>query len=275
MNLAQITPLILTYNEEQNIARCLGRLRWARQVLVIDSGSTDTTLQICGEFPNVCVLHRPFDSFAGQCNFGLESIRTEWVLSMDADYVVPEVFAKTLEGLDESRRVGGYRFPFRYCIHGRPLRASLYPPRTVLYRISEAKYGNEGHGHRVKVEGRVEEVPLKIDHDDRKPLGRWLDAQRKYAALEAAHLSKTTAGLSRPDTLRKMVWPAPLAAMAYTLFVNRLILDGWPGWYYVAQRTYAELLLSLELMERRLITEGGRGNDVEAARKLKVPNTPL
>ena len=64
------------------------RLRWAQRVLVIDSGSTDDTLALIAQFPNVQVLHRPFDSFAEQCNFGLQHISSEWVLSMDADYVL-------------------------------------------------------------------------------------------------------------------------------------------------------------------------------------------
>ena len=55
-----------------------------------------------------------------------------------------------------------------------------------------------------------------------------------------------------PDRLRKWIWPAAPAAFFYTMFAKRLILDGWPGLFYVLQRTYAELLLSLEMLERRL-----------------------
>jgi glycosyltransferase involved in cell wall biosynthesis len=96
MNPDQITPLVLTYNEEPNIRLCLERLTWAKRVIVMDSGSTDETLEICDEFKNVEVVDRAFDSFAGQCNAGLERIDSEWVLSMDADYVFPEEFPSLL-----------------------------------------------------------------------------------------------------------------------------------------------------------------------------------
>lgn len=250
MDLAAITPLLLTYNEEPNIARCLERLTWAKRVLVIDSGSTDRTLEICSDFPNVEVIHRRFESFAGQCNFGLTHITSEWVLSMDADYRVPTDFPEVASGLNSSAT--GFRFPFRYCIHGRPLRASLYPPRTVLYRKSAASYENDGHGHRVRIEGSVIDIDRQIDHDDRKPLSRWLGSQTKYAEQEAEKLLAEDHAGGWPDRLRRMIWPAAPAAFLYTLFAKRMILDGWPGWFYVLQRTYAELLLSLAMLEKKL-----------------------
>ena len=250
MQLSSITPLILTYNEESNIRRCLERLVWASRVVVIDSGSTDETLSICGKFPNVEVIHRDFDSFAAQCNAGLLEIHSEWALSMDADYVVPIDFPERIESLDPSP--DGYRFPFRYCIAGRPLRACLYPARTILYRRTSATYQDDGHGHKVEIKGPVKELATRIDHDDRKPLSRWLDSQRKYARLEADKMSRESKGSGMPDRLRRRIWPAVPAAFLYTLFVKRLILDGWPGLFYVLQRTYAELLLSLELLERKL-----------------------
>ena len=83
-----LTALILTYNEKENIARTLGSLAWVTSVVLIDSGSTDGTQELAvASHPNVKVLFRAFDSFAGQCNFGLNQIDTEWVLSLDADYI--------------------------------------------------------------------------------------------------------------------------------------------------------------------------------------------
>ena len=250
MNLSSITALILTYNEEPNIRRCLERLTWASRVVVIDSGSTDATLAVCAGFPNVEVLHRPFDSFAGQCNFGLTHITTEWVLSMDADYLVHPAFATMAATLSDG--TDGYRIPFRLCVYGKPLRTCLYPPRTVLYRKAKARYEDDGHGHKVRITGKVLDIAQPIDHDDRKSLTRWLESQRKYALLEADKLADEEHPIGLPDRLRKMIWPAAPAAFLYTLLVKRIMFDGWPGWLYCLQRTYAELLLSLMLLERKL-----------------------
>jgi glycosyltransferase involved in cell wall biosynthesis len=250
VNLSSITPLILTYNEEPNIRRCLERLAWASRVVVIDSGSTDATLPVCAEFPNVEVIYCPFDSFAGQCNFGLTHIATEWALSIDADYLIPPDFAALATRLSDGP--DGYRFPFRLCVYGKPLRACLYPPRTVLYRQAKARYEDDGHGHKVRITGEILQIAHPIDHDDRKSLARWLESQRKYAMLETEKLSAEEHPAGMPDRLRKMIWPAALAAFLYTLFVKRVIFDGWAGWLYCLQRTYAELLLSLMLLEKKL-----------------------
>jgi glycosyltransferase involved in cell wall biosynthesis len=73
-----ITPLLITYDEIQNIGRTLAKLGWARRIVVVDSGSTDGTLDVLAKDRRIEVHHRPFDGFAEQCNFGLSHIRTPW-----------------------------------------------------------------------------------------------------------------------------------------------------------------------------------------------------
>src|SRR6266516_4023555 len=126
--LEQITPLILTFNEAPNIGRTLEKLAWSKDIVVVDSFSTDETLRIVKTHPQARVVQRQFDSFAGQCNFGLQEVRTEWVLSLDADYILGDGLKDELARLRPTDDVAGYRAKFRYCIHGRPLRDSLYPP---------------------------------------------------------------------------------------------------------------------------------------------------
>lgn len=253
MDVSTITPLILTYNEEPNLPRVLERLAWARQILVVDSGSTDGTLALLAQDARVRVLHRPFDSFAAQCNFGLEHIRTEWVLSLDADYVLSEALVAELPRLLPPQEVAGYEAAFDYWVLGGPLRASLYPPRKVLYRRALARYENDGHAHRVQLQGAVERLHGRIAHDDRKPFSRWLAAQDGYAVKEVGKLLHAErATLRLQDRLRLTLWAAAPAAFVYTLFVKGMLLDGWRGWYYTLQRTLAEIVLALRLVEKKL-----------------------
>lgn len=248
-----ITPLLITFNEIQNIARTLGRLGWAKRIVVVDSGSTDGTLELLAKDPRIAVHHRAFDSFAEQCNFGLSLVRTGWVLSLDADYELSDELVAGLATLQPTADTSGFRARFVYRIHGRPLRGTLYPPRTVLYRVRGAHYDNEGHGHRVRVSGNVAALDGVIFHDDRKPLARWLGSQLRYAAIEARHLlNAAPAELSFVDRVRRCGWPAPFLVVAYVLIVKRALLDGRAGWFYAFQRLCAEVLLALELLDRRL-----------------------
>ncbi|MFN7871166.1 MAG: glycosyltransferase family 2 protein [Cyanobacteriota bacterium] len=250
-----LTALLLTYNEEANIERTLAALQWVPSIFVIDSGSTDRTLDVLASDPKVVIQHRPFDSFAEQCNFGLDLIKSEWVLSLDADYVVTPALAEEICAYfyaSEPFQYAGFAIPFRYCIAGKPLRGTLLPPRICLYRTAGARYRNDGHGHRVDVPGKVGRLRNPILHDDRKPLERWLASQLRYLTIESRKLQTTPLSqLSTADRLRLKTPLAPLAALVLCLFVNGGILDGWQGWTYAFQRCYAEILLKLMLLETR------------------------
>src|SRR3954469_12772662 len=95
-----LTVLILTYNEKENIERVLRALAWAERILILDSGSLDDTIaRARAAHTNIEVLTRPFDTFAAQCNFGLAQISTPWVLSVDADYVVTPELSQEIKAL--------------------------------------------------------------------------------------------------------------------------------------------------------------------------------
>src|SRR6187455_658709 len=87
--LADITPVILTYNESANIGRSLERVTWAREVVIVDSGSTDDTLAIAARFANTRVVHRPFDSHSRQWKFATSEtgVTSGWIMRLDADYM--------------------------------------------------------------------------------------------------------------------------------------------------------------------------------------------
>ena len=251
MDLTSVTPLILTHNEEANIDRTLGRLPWAERVVVVDSYSTDATVDIATSYDNVDLVQREFDEHTRQWNYGLDQVESEWVLSLDADYQVPAAFVEELRSLNPPSDLSGYRAEFTYCVHGDPLRGTLYPPRIVLFRNDRAHYVQDGHTQRLSVDGPVEELDTSLYHDDRKPLTEWLENQRQYARLEAEKLAEA-GDVGFTDQLRKTNVLSPLLTPLYCLFGQGLILDGWAGWYYTLQRTYAEVLLALERVDQTL-----------------------
>lgn len=260
--LDRITPLVLTQDEEANVERVLARLAWAREVVVVDGGSRDRTRELVARFSNARCVEHPFDSHAAQWNFALADtgIATDWVLALDADYVLTDALIAELESLAPDPEVAGYRVHFRYCVAGRPLRGTLYPPVVALYRREGARYVQDGHTQRVRVAGRIAALRAPILHDDRKPLARWIAAQARYAELEAEHLcNRRWRELGWPDRLRKLLVPMPPLAFVWCLTAGRGILDGWAGLHYATQRAVAEALLSLALIGRRLAAVLARG----------------
>ncbi len=252
--LEQITPVVLTWNEAANLERTLARLAWARDLVVVDSGSTDATLEILRRHPRVRVFTRPFDDHARQWRFALAEtgIATPWVLRLDADYLLSEALVAEIAALAPPEDLAAYRIAFTYCIGGRPLRANLYPPNTVLFRRGRATPWQDGHTERWRVEGPVARLKGRIQHDDRKPVSHWLAAQARYQAGERDKLlAAERAALDRADRLRLRHWIAPWAVFLWCLFGKGLILDGRAGLAYAYQRLLAETALALYLLEAR------------------------
>lgn len=245
--LARITPLILTFNEDANIRRMLERLSWAKDIVVVDSESTDGTLAVLGEFPKVRVFSRAFTTHAEQWGYGLSAtgIRTEWVLALDADYVLSPELVDELAALEPAEGVSGYQASFIYCVDGVPLRGGIYPPVTVLYRATKASYLQDGHTQRVVVNGELAQLAAPILHDDRKTSAQWIAAQRRYMALETQKLLQTPfLQLRWRDRLRRLIVIVPVAVLVYCLFVRGNILGGKAGLRYSMQRATAEVILS-------------------------------
>jgi len=247
--LERITPVILTRDEEPNIARTLGQLSWANEVVVADSMSTDGTVEIARRFPNVRLFQRPFDDLASQWSFAAEQARTEWILTLDADYFVPDPFIHELASLGPPDDTAAYDSEFHYAIGGHRLRATLYTARPVLLRHGRFSFYMDGHTQRVRVEGRTLHLQERLVHDDRKSLRRFIARQRRYMRDEAEKLRQSDPKtLSAPSRIRRLRIVAPLLVVPYTLLVKGLIFDGNAGLRYTLERLIAEVILSWELM---------------------------
>jgi len=122
----------------------------------------------------------------------------------------------------------------------------------VLYRAAAANYIQDGHTQRVSLNGRIEDLRSPLLHDDRKPLRHWFESQKRYTKLEAQKLrAARPAELSFLDRMRRWPLVVPPLALFYCLIVRAGIFDGWAGFYYAFQRTVAELMLSLYLIDNR------------------------
>ncbi|HWX15459.1 MAG TPA: glycosyltransferase family 2 protein [Chthoniobacterales bacterium] len=254
----ELTALILAFNERENIGRTLTALSWVKQIVIVDSFSTDETIEIAKAMHlNITVVQRQFDAHATQWNFGLAQIRTMWVLTLDAHYELSRELSNEIAELKPSDEVSAYHARFQFRIFGANLRASAYPPRPILLRTERCTYYDAGHTQKLAIEGLTPDLSGVVYHDDRKPLSGWLRAQDRYATIEGRYLLATlVAQLNFQDRLRpKIVLAAPLMFF-YLLFARGLLLDGWPGWFYVCQRTIAESLLSIRLLIEREKLEG-------------------
>lgn len=250
---SSLQAFIITKNEEPNIKRVLDKLTWLEKVYVLDSYSTDKTIEILESYPNVELAYRKFDTFAQQCNYGLSVIDSEWVLSLDADYVLTDDFIKeTKEFLTrDDKDIVAYFTKFEFLIYGKKLLSNNTTPRAVLFRKSSGHYFDDGHAHRLEIKGNTGFYKSRILHDDRKSLSRWLSNQDGYSIKECKKMldESDPSNSSLIIKIRKTKVLAPFFVFFYCLIFKGLIFNGWAGWYYTLQRTMVEILFSLRLIE--------------------------
>ena len=250
---SKLQAFIITKNEDPNIKRVLDKLLWIEKVLVLDSYSTDDTIDILKSYTNVEIVYRQFDSFAGQCNYGLSLIDSEWVLSLDADYVLTDGFIEQTINFITNIKSNfiAYDTKFEFLIFGKQLLSNNTTPRPVLFKRTKGIYIDDGHAHRLKIDGSIGSYKFPILHDDRKSLSRWIANQDGYSIKECNKLLDINNPLRNTivNRIRRTKVFAPFFVFFHCLFVKGLIFNGWAGWYYTLQRTMVEILFSLRLIE--------------------------
>ena len=250
--LDHITPVLLTYNEAPNIARTLSHLEWAKDIVVVDSGSTDDTVAMLGRASKVRVFGRPLDTLAKQWRYAVTdtAIATPWILRLDADYQLTDEFIEELRQLDPEAPVNAYRVAFDYAIFSRKLRSSLYPPNTILLRRGRFKVWDKGHTESWAVEPPIGALRARVIHDDWKTTDVWMNTQGRYMKRELERLATRKSRLR--DWLRVAPPIMPFAVFLHCLLGKGLIFNGRAGLLYALQRMVAEATLSMMVLEARL-----------------------
>ena len=268
-----ISVLILTLNEEANLPRCLDALDWADDVLVVDSFSTDRTVEVA-EARGARVLQRRFDDFAGQRNFGLSEggLKHDWVLHLDADEVVlPELHDEMFRVIEDERK-DAYRVPSKMMLHGQWLRhAGMYPTYQVrLGRREALQFEQVGHGQRETLPperlGTLEHA--LIHYSFSKGLEDWFEKHNRYSTVEARLALEEAAagdmdwaglvatdGTRRRRALKKLAPRLPFRPtlrFIYMYVLRRGFLDGAAGYTYCRLLSMYEAMTVMKIKERRL-----------------------
>lgn len=267
-----VSIVILTFNEVDNIDRCLRALTWCDDVWVVDSNSSDETATIA-EAAGAHVVGQPWLGFAGQRNFALDHLplKHEWVLHLDADeFVTPDLAAKLLtigNGDLENNEVTAFEVPFRMLFMGRWLRhGGAYPNYQVRFgRKDGLRFVQVGHGQReMLIYGCLGQLKQCLYHFNfSKGIGSWISKHVVYARDEAAQALKSSgeiiaysAGLTFATRLRRRIKYStlklpvrPLLRFAYMYVLRFGFLDGMAGFHYCLLVSIYEHVVALQRRE--------------------------
>jgi glycosyltransferase involved in cell wall biosynthesis len=246
---SSITPVILTYDEEPNIRRTLASLSWARDIVVLDSGSTDATASIARSVPAVRWFERKFDSHGKQWRYALEEtgISSDYILALDADMNTPSSFVTEAETRFLPSGCDGGVVPFEYWMLGQPLLGSVLPPQLRLFRRCAVRVGQEGHTQTFAVDGTVYRFAAPLCHDDRKSVERWVNSQLRYSEIERLRLTQRPSRALKDRVRRMGVSPPLVGAIAYLRSGGPL--GGRAALRYAWERVVFECLLAMRLLD--------------------------
>lgn len=257
-----VSVVILTLNEEINIADCIASCSWCDDVHVLDSGSTDRTIDIARQCGAQVHVHH-FESFGAQRNWAIDNIpiKHDWIFHLDADErFTPELVTATAKLIAAAPAEAGFYVPNKFMFMGRWLkRAAAYPTYQMrLFHRRRMRFCDYGHGQRELTDGEVGTLNEPYLHFAfSKGLYDWLDKHNRYSSLEALQVvagSRDRWSLlhlfTRDKVRRRRAWKEfgyhlpfrPFVRWFVTLFILGGILEGKAG------RSYAQLIAMYEEM---------------------------
>lgn len=188
----KLSVTIITLNEEKNIADCLESIKWADEIVVIDSGSTDRTVEICKQYTDK-VFFNPWPGMNEQKALAMQRAEGPWILNIDADErVSPELKDAIVEAL-ENPLYDGYRFPRKNYFIGRWMRhGGWYPDHVLrLFKKEHAFYGGINPHDRVIIKtGKVSTLKAHLLHYTYSSIAQYIARQNNYSSAAAWELFK-------------------------------------------------------------------------------------
>jgi len=244
-----ISATLITHNEEANIAGALQTLPWVDEIVVVDDGSSDATVDICRRFTDR-IFHRDWTGYADQKNFAVQQARHDWIFSIDADErPSPELCAEIQDLARRGFSAHGYRIPRVAFFMERWIRHGDWYPDYQL-RLFDRRHGR-WEGGRVhesfKINGKTGILNGEIRHYTYRSLSDYLRRLENYstlAALDYEQRGKTATPLK--------LFGNPVATFMKAYFLRRGFLDGLPGFVVAVMGSVSVFFKYAKLYELRL-----------------------
>jgi len=245
----KITAIVPTFNNERFIRRCLESVKWADELLVVDSYSTDKTLDICREYGAKIIQHEYINS-AIQKNWAIPQASNEWILLTDSDEIVePALKDEILELLENpDAGIDAYRIPRKNYIYGKWMKYNYYYPdyNIRLFRRSCRYVTREVHADIDVPKVRRGTLKGHHIHDDFNDMQAYLVKFNRYMRYETDELVKKGKKFRlREVTLR------PLVMFCWSYFLGKGYKGGLRGFMIAVQRAYYNFVMYMQLWERQ------------------------
>lgn len=243
-----VSAVVITKNEEKNIGRCLESLKWADEIVLVDSGSTDDTVKIAKKY-KAKVYHKAWAGYAEQKNFAISKTRGKWVLCVDADEEIPaalkgEIIALTASNPDKD----GYYIPRENYFYSKLMKhGGLYPDGQVrIFRKGRGHFPAILLHETLEIDGVTGWLKNPMKHFTKNTIAEHVAAANVYTGLETEQRLKSNYAPTGYSVLIKPVF----RFFRYYFFKGGL-LDGFNGLVYHVITAFMMFVSEIKIFEAR------------------------
>ena len=204
----RISVIIITLNEAENIRSCLESVAWVDEIIVVDSGSSDDTLEICDEFNVKTLVNREWQGYGHQKNLALQQATGDWVLSLDADERISSELKNVIRKVVAEPSADAYAMPRQAYFLGEAMRHGGWWPDYVvrLFRRGVGEFSNVLVHESVQIQGTVQKLKEPIIHFSYVSLEQLLEKINKYSSAGAAQAYVKNKRSSLGKAIGKSCW---------------------------------------------------------------------
>jgi len=241
-----LSAVIITHNEENNIRECLESVKWADEIIVVDSDSTDSTEEICRAF-GVNFIKESWKGFALQKNSAIEKATRDWILSLDADErVTPELRTEIASLMESGNLKDGYFIARKNFFLGRWIRrCGWYPDYNLrLFQKGKGLFGIREVHEAVQLNGTAGHLKFPMEHHTYKSLEDFMNRLDRYSTLAAKELLKE----KKTYGILHIVF-RPLYTFISMYFLRLGFLEGYYGFFLSVLYAFYTFLKYIKLRE--------------------------
>jgi glycosyltransferase involved in cell wall biosynthesis len=223
----KISVFIITFNEEKIIAKCLEKLSWADEIVVVDSGSTDKTVEICKQF-NAKVIYNKFENFGIQKQFALQQTKNQWVLSLDADEVLSDKLILEIQNLKFSNDIKAYQIKRNHVFMNKIFKYGNESNRLILrlFNKSFGKFTQQEVHEYIEIEGKIARLHNPFMHFSYPTINLYINKLNLYTSFYANNQVKVRR-FSNIKIILKINFE-----FVKQYFLNKNFLNGKEGFYW-------------------------------------------
>ncbi len=232
--MAELSVIIITKNEAQNIRRCLESIKWANEIIIVDSGSDDDTIAICREYTNN-IIETDWVGYGKQKNRALSFATKDWVLSLDADEQVSAALKVSIEAILVSpEKFVAYTIKRPIVFLGKIIKYACGADHTVrLFKRGQARFTDDIVHETIKVDGKIGKLNSPIFHYSFADVATVIEKMNKYTSLVATQRAAAGKKSSIFKAITHAIW---MFIKVYLLKAG--FLDGRAG--FILSVTFAE-----------------------------------